>query len=164
MEFIEGESLAERIRLGALPAQEAAQIVLAILCEAPRTSCFLPRAPSFSTSESLSMFRCLWRKREQFRGHPLDARSDLFSVGVIFYEMLTGQAPFPGESFGEIAHSVLQGSVPALRLARHFRHGTHCASCAGARSQGSTGVGPLGPRPVAHRQVQGRLGGGIAVG
>ena len=101
---------------------------------------------------------------EQFRGHPLDARSDLFSVGVIFYEMLTGQAPFPGESFGEIAHSVLQGSVPALRLARHFRHGTHCASCAGARSQGSTGVGPLGPRPVAHRQVQGRLGGGIAVG
>ena len=62
MEFIEGESLAERIRLGALPAQEAAQIVLAILCEAPRTSCFLPRAPSFSTSESLSMFRCLWRK------------------------------------------------------------------------------------------------------
>ena len=28
--------------------------------------------------------------------------------------MLTGQSPFPGESFGAIAHSVLQGSVPSL--------------------------------------------------
>lgn len=52
---------------------------------------------------------------EQFRGQPLDARSDLFSVGgQLFYEMLAGRPPFSGESFGEIAHSVLQGSVPAL--------------------------------------------------
>ncbi|HKV63215.1 MAG TPA: protein kinase [Candidatus Acidoferrum sp.] len=51
---------------------------------------------------------------EQFRGRPVDARSDLYSMGVILYEMLTGQPPFPGETFGEVAHSVLQGSPPAL--------------------------------------------------
>jgi serine/threonine protein kinase/tetratricopeptide (TPR) repeat protein len=51
---------------------------------------------------------------EQFRGQPVDARSDLFSMGVIFFEMLTGQRPFPGESFGEIAHSVLHTAAPAL--------------------------------------------------
>jgi serine/threonine protein kinase/tetratricopeptide (TPR) repeat protein len=51
---------------------------------------------------------------EQFRNLPVDARSDLFSIGVIFFEMLTGQLPFPGESFAEIAHSVLHASPPAL--------------------------------------------------
>jgi serine/threonine protein kinase len=51
---------------------------------------------------------------EQFRGQPVDARSDLFSMGVILFEMLTGQPPFTGETFGEVAHAVLQGSPPAL--------------------------------------------------
>src|SRR5882724_4999286 len=51
---------------------------------------------------------------EQFRGNPVDARSDLFSMGAILFEMLTGQPPFAGETFGEIAHAVLHGSPPAL--------------------------------------------------
>jgi serine/threonine protein kinase len=51
---------------------------------------------------------------EQFRGQRVDARSDLFSMGVILFEMLTGQPPFTGETFGELAHAVLQGSPPAL--------------------------------------------------
>ncbi|HET9994443.1 MAG TPA: protein kinase [Candidatus Acidoferrum sp.] len=51
---------------------------------------------------------------EQFRGQPVDARSDLFSVGAILLEMLTGHPAFPGETFGEIAHAVLHGSPPAL--------------------------------------------------
>jgi serine/threonine protein kinase/Flp pilus assembly protein TadD len=51
---------------------------------------------------------------EQFRGRPVDARSDLFSMGAILFEMLTSQPAFPGETFGEIAHAVLEGSPPAL--------------------------------------------------
>jgi len=51
---------------------------------------------------------------EQLRGRPVDARSDLFSMGVILFEMLTGQPPFPGQTYGEVAHAVLQGSPAAL--------------------------------------------------
>jgi serine/threonine protein kinase len=51
---------------------------------------------------------------EQFRDRPVDARSDIFSLGVVLFEMLTGQPPFSGETFGELAHAVLEGSPPAL--------------------------------------------------
>lgn len=40
-------------------------------------------------------------------GHPLDARSDLFSIGVILYELLTGVRPFPGRQVANIVQRVL---------------------------------------------------------
>ena len=51
---------------------------------------------------------------EQFRGQAVDRRSDIFSAGEILFEMLAGQPAFAGDSFGEIAHSVLSGSAPSL--------------------------------------------------
>ncbi|NBC31773.1 MAG: protein kinase [Alphaproteobacteria bacterium] len=44
---------------------------------------------------------------EQFIGGDLDRRSDIFSTGVILYELLTGQKPFPGKSITEVMYAVL---------------------------------------------------------
>ncbi len=45
---------------------------------------------------------------EQFQGQRVDERSDLFSVAIILYEMLTGEKPFTGEALGTVMHNVTQ--------------------------------------------------------
>ena len=54
---------------------------------------------------------------EQVRGEDLDARTDLFSFGVVLYEMVTGIMPFRGETLGVITEAILnRAPVAPVRL------------------------------------------------
>ena len=54
---------------------------------------------------------------EQVRAKGLDARTDLFSFGVVLYEMSTGTSPFRGESIGVTFKAILDAApTPAVRL------------------------------------------------
>jgi serine/threonine-protein kinase len=55
---------------------------------------------------------------EQCRGAPVDARSDLFSTGVVLYELLIGARPFTGRDMTEIAVQVINRPPPDLRAMR----------------------------------------------
>ena len=52
---------------------------------------------------------------EQINGEPIDGRSDLFSLGVVFFELLTGQLPFQGKNLTSLLYNVSQARHPSPR-------------------------------------------------
>jgi serine/threonine protein kinase len=54
---------------------------------------------------------------EQIQGNPVDERTDVYSLGITAYEMLTGKRPFPEENLSKLMDLHLHGDVPDPRLA-----------------------------------------------
>ncbi|HEY6867281.1 MAG TPA: protein kinase [Candidatus Eisenbacteria bacterium] len=55
---------------------------------------------------------------EQLRGEPVDARADLFALGIMLYELVTGRRPFEGATAAEVTSAILRDTPPPAQSLR----------------------------------------------
>ncbi len=141
MEYLEGRSLAQAAQHGARFTQdEAVAIILQvlqaldcahglgvvhrdikpanILVASGRVKVMdfgISRLPDSNLTHASVLGTPSYMSPEQCRGGEVDHRSDIFSTGVLLYELLTGARPFPGRTFTEIVARLLQDDAPDLR-------------------------------------------------
>lgn len=71
-------------------------------------------APSSLTSPNVRVGSPYYMAPEQIEGLPPDARCDLYALGIVFYEMLTGQLPYAGQSVAEVLDQHRRARPPRL--------------------------------------------------
>lgn len=138
MEYVDGETLKKKIeREGALDETEALQIALQIAealehahqnhlvhCDIKPHNILITRAGRVKvtdfgiaqaatstakhTNAGFIMGSAPYLSPEQARGQTPDSRSDLYSLGIVLYEMLTGRVPFSGQDPVEVAMKQIQ--------------------------------------------------------
>jgi serine/threonine protein kinase len=134
MELVEGETIAARLKQGPLPCEEAIRYAtqIAAALEAAHEKGIIHRDlkpgnvmltrsgakvldfglatlegdPTLTTVRMV-MGTATYMSPEQARGHQVDARTDIFSLGVVIYELLTRHLPFEGTSIYEIMAAIL---------------------------------------------------------
>ncbi|MEK6299285.1 MAG: protein kinase [Acidobacteriota bacterium] len=73
-----------------------------------------PDGRTVTTEKNVVMGSPNYMSPEQARGYAVDGRTDIFSLGVLLYEMLTGRKPFEGPSTSDILVSILERRPPPL--------------------------------------------------
>lgn len=90
---------------------------LAKLTESPAQAAPAPLAANNSTEAGIVMGTPRYMSPEQARGERVDARTDIFSLGVLLYEMIAGMAPFAGATASETVAAILRDEPPPLSAA-----------------------------------------------
>lgn len=76
------------------------------------------RSVGVQTEHGVVMGTAAYMSPEQAEGKPVDARSDIFSLGTVFYQMLSGLRPFRGDSQTAILSAILRDTPAALSTIR----------------------------------------------
>ena len=100
------------------------------------------------TSEGQVFGTVAYMSPEQTRGGKVDARSDVFSLGVVLYQMVTGERPFQGASAVDMISSILRDTPPSVT----DRRGSSAAP--GEDPPPLPREGPARPLPDLARRVQ----------
>ena len=89
---------------------------LAKLSEQTHSSVFVdseaPTSINIKTQPGVVMGTAVYMSPEQARGLPVDARTDIFSLGIVLYEIVAGRLPFKGSDRVEVLMSILEDTPP----------------------------------------------------
>jgi TolB-like protein/Flp pilus assembly protein TadD len=152
MEYLDGESLAERLTRGPLPSDKALQLAIEVadaLREAHRhglihrdlkpgnimltskgaklmdfglAKLLEPGRVDFQTQPETAsglVGTATYMSPEQALGQTVNQRSDLFSFGIVFYEILTGRHPWHHDAVVEVVHAIIHDDAPELPSSIH---------------------------------------------